>query len=306
MSYTVTRYSDATALLAAAEPFLLQHEALNGLLLSAARTQQRAAPRRRRRPLYVTVTGPAGPTLVALTSAGQRLLLADNHASSDKALDALVAALRDEPRALTTVFAEETLARRFVSRYATAIGQQTTLVERQQLLELTAVALPPRLPQGRLRAATIRESDLLADWLTAFQDETAGHAGGDDSGDDRHAVDIIVDGLIARKDVYVWDVGSGTRSRPVAMAARARPTARGIALSLVYTPPEERRRGYATACVAHLSHLLLDDAWAFCTLLADPARVSTETFLGRIGYRPVADFAAYRFDPPLAEVAQGR
>ena len=305
MSYTVTRYGDTTALLAAAEPFLLQREALNGLLLSAARTQQRAAPRRRR-PLYATVTGPAGPALVALTSAGQRLLLADNHAASDGALDALVAALRHEPRTLTTVFAEKTLARRFVSRYATAAGQPTTLIERRQLLELTAVVLPPQLPQGRLRAATVRESDLLADWLTAFQDETTGHAGGDDPGDGRHAVDIIVDGLIARKDVYVWDAGNSARPRPVAMAARARPTARGIALTLVYTPPEERRRGYATACVAHLSRLLLDDAWAFCTLLADPARVSTETFLGRIGYRPVADFAAYRFDAPLTEVAQGR
>ena len=305
MSYTVTRYGDATALLAAAEPFLLQREALNGLLLSAARTQQRAAPRRRR-PLFATVTGPAGPALVALTSAGQRLLLADNHAASDGALDALVAALGHEPRTLTTVFAEETLARRFVSRYATAVGQQTTLIERRQLLELTAVVLPPQLPKGQLRAATVRESDLLGDWLTAFQDETTGHAGGDDPGDGRHAVDIIVDGLIARKDVYVWDAGNSARPRPVATAARARPTARGIALTLVYTPPEERRRGYATACVAHLSRLLLDDAWAFCTLLADPARVSTETFLGRIGYRPVADFAAYRFDTPLIEVAQGR
>ena len=33
MSYTVTRHDDATALLAAAEPFLLQREAHNSLIL---------------------------------------------------------------------------------------------------------------------------------------------------------------------------------------------------------------------------------------------------------------------------------
>jgi len=296
MSYTVTRYEDATALLAAAEPFLLQREAYNSLILGVARTMTRgpraeSAPRRRRS-LYLTVSGPTGPALVGLSSAGGRLLLADDRAASDAALDALVAALQAAPGAIPTLFAEENLARRFAERWTQATGQAATRIERQQLLQLTAVTMPPDGPPGRLRPATVRESDLLADWLMDFQGITGRHDAGD-----RHAACVLVDGLLARKDLYVWDTGDKSAPRPVSMAARGRATARGVAVSLVYTPPEERGRGYATACVAHLSRLLLDSDWQFCTLSTDEANETTKTLCARIGYQPIAAFTAYRFDP---------
>jgi predicted GNAT family acetyltransferase len=304
MSYTATRHDDATALLSAAEPFLLQREALNSLMLGVARAQQHAAraqqhataPRRRRPPLFLTVAGPTGPALVALSSAGRRLLLADNQAATGEALDTLVGALAATPRAVPVVFAHETLARRFAERWSAATGQATSLVERQRLLEATAVTLPPDVPAGRLRPATVRESDLLGAWLMAFQDSTAHHDAGD-----RHAAGILVDGLLARKDLFVWDVGDRRQPRPVAMAARSRPTARGIAISLVYTPPEERNRGYATACVAHLSQQLLDSDWQFCTLFADKANEAADALYSRIGYKPIADFVAYRFELPPSD-----
>ncbi len=297
MSYTVTRHDDATALLAAAEPFLLQREALNSLILGAARAAERgAAPRRRRPPLCLTVSGPTGPALVALSSAGRRLLLADNEAATDEALDTLVAALAATPRAVPDVFAHQALARRFAERWSAAIGQSARLIEQQHLFEATAIALPPITLTGRLRPATVRESDVLSDWLMAFQDSTTHHDAGD-----RHAAGILVDGLLARKDLYVWDVGDRRAPRPVTMAARSRPSARGIAISLVYTPPEERGRGYAAACVAHLSQLLLDSNWQFCTLFADATNAAASVVFERIGYKPIADFVAYRFDtPPIA------
>jgi predicted GNAT family acetyltransferase len=300
MSYTVTRHDDATALLAAAEPFLLQREALNSLILGVARAQQRgtAVPRRRRPPLFLTVAGSTGPVLVALSSAGRRLLLADNETATDEALDTLVEALAATPRAVPDVLAHQALARRFAERWSAATGQSATLSEHQRLFEATAVTLPPNCPAGRLRPATVRESDVLGDWLMAFQDSTAHHDAGD-----RHAAGILVDGLLARKDLYVWDVGDRRTPRPVTMAARSRPTARGIAVSLVYTPPEERGRGYATACVAHLSQLLLNSDWHFCTLFTDATNAAANAIYGRIGYRPIADFAAYRFAPPPSDSA---
>ena len=300
MSYTVTRHDDATALLAAAEPFLLQREAHNSLILGVARSAARgsraeSAPRRRRPPLYFTVSGPTGPALVALSSAGRRLLLADDNVVDDTALDTLVATLRAAPDAVPTLFAEESLARRFTERWTAATGQTATLIERQRLLQLTAVTIPPDYPAGHLRPATVRESDLLGDWLMAFQNSTGHHDAGD-----RQATGILVDGLLARKDLYVWDVGDRHAPRPVTMAARGRPTDRGIAISLVYTPPEERDRGYATACVAHLSQLLLAGGRHFCTLFVDAANATAGELYGRIGYQPIAGFAAYRFDPPPA------
>ncbi len=296
MNYIVTRQHDATALLAAVEPFLLQREAHHSLILGTARAQQRGARAepapRRRRSLYLTVSGPTGPALVALSSAGRRLLLADDGAAEDAALDALVAALHAAPGVIPTVFAEDGLARRFAKRWTAASGQPATLVERQHLLQLTAVTIPPDCPPGRLRPATVRESDLLGDWLMALQGITGHHDAGD-----RLAAGVLVDGLLARKDLYVWEAGDGEAPRPVSMAARGRTTARGVAVNLVYTPPGERSRGYATACVAHLSRQLLESGWQFCTLFAGEANVAIRTLCDRIGYEPIADFTAYRFDP---------
>lgn len=300
MSYTVTRHNGATALLAAAEPFLLQREAHNSLILGVARAQQRGGRAdsgpRRRRSLYLTVSGPAGPALVALSSAGRRLLLADDGAADDAALEALVAALHAAPGVIPTLFAEENLARRFAERWTRVTGQAASIIERQQLLQLTVVTIPPDCPPGRLRPATVRESDVLGDWLMDFQGITGHHDVGD-----RHAAGVLVDGLLARKDLYVWDAGDNATPRPVSMAARGRATARGVAVNLVYTPPEERGHGYATACVTHLSRLLLESDWQFCTLFTDEANEAINTLCARIGYHPIAAFTAYCFDAPQSD-----
>ena len=296
MSYTVTRHDDATALLAAAEPFLLQREALNSLILCVARSSargSRAEPAaRRRRPLYLTVSGPGGPTLIARSTAGKRLLLAGDGAPKDAALAALIAALRAGPGIVPALFAQESLALRFAKQWSAVSGRTPAVIERQRLLQVAAVTLPSDCPPGRLRPATVRESDLLGDWLMAFQHGTGHHDAGD-----RYATGVLIDGLLARKDLYVWDVGDRQTPRPVAMAARGRPTARGIAISHVFTPPEERGHGYAAACVAHLSQLLLASDWQFCTLFVDTANEAAGVY-DQIGYQHLADFAAYQFDPP--------
>jgi hypothetical protein len=59
---------------------------------------------------------------------------------------------------------------------------------------------------------------------------------------------------IIKKDcLYVWENGE-----VVSMADLRRETAHGIAVSLVYTPPRWRNRGYATSCVAQLTHWIFE------------------------------------------------
>lgn len=77
------------------------------------------------------------------------------------------------------------------------------------------------------------------------------------------------------------------------MAASARPTKRAIAVNGVYTPPRWRRHGYATACVAALSEILLRRGFAFCVLYTDLANPTSNGIYTRIGYRPVRDFLMY-------------
>ena len=294
MTFTASRHADATEFLAAAEPFLMEHEALHSMILGVARTQQRQVmPRRRHLPLYLTVGSPTGPSLAALMSSSQKFLLAAEAPPHDEALAALVSHLSNAGVSLPGVFGEEMLAGRFASLWAAAAGCQPTPTFQQRLHKLTAAVLPPQPPIGQLRPATVRESELLAGWVLDFQIEALPQEAGD-----LDSARIMVDGLLGRKDLYVWEAVDGDKTRVVSMAARARPTQRGIAINLVYTPPSERRRGYATVLVAHLSRLLLDAGWQFCTLFTDQANATANSLYARIGYHPIADFIEYRFNRP--------
>jgi predicted GNAT family acetyltransferase len=62
-----------------------------------------------------------------------------------------------------------------------------------------------------------------------------------------------------------------------------------VRVNFVYSPPEFRGRGYATACVTALTRQLLDEGRAFCCLYADRANPTSTGIYERIGYRPIGD-----------------
>ena len=95
---------------------------------------------------------------------------------------------------------------------------------------------------------------------------------------------------IANRDIYIWEDGCSA-----CMAAQTRPTAHGIGVSLVYTPADLRRKGYASASVAALSQMLLDSGRSFCALFADLANPTVNHIYQAIGYVPVADWESYVF-----------
>jgi len=301
MGLTVIRYGGAAEFLAAAEPYLLEREALNSLLLGVARAQRRQATRsrgshpasalRRRLPAaYLLVGNERGPLLAGITSGPRKFMLAANEAAGDEAIAALVRQLLPTHRAMPSVFGPAELTGRFAAQWRAATGCVVAPGLRQRLFKLEQVTFPPSLPEGQLRAATDDDSELLAEWVLSFQLEAVPNDAGD-----RDSARIIVEQLVRNRDLFVWEIGHG--ARPAAMAARARPTARGVAVNLVYTPPEERRHGYATACVAYLSQLLLQSGWSFCTLFTDRGNATANHIYERLGYAPIADFDEYRFTP---------
>ena len=81
--------------------------------------------------------------------------------------------------------------------------------------------------------------------------------------------------------------------KPVSMA-RSIPTAFCGRLNYVYTPPELRRKGFATECVAKLSQKLLEEH-DYCVLFTDLANPTSNSIYQKIGYRPVMDVDLYKF-----------
>ena len=73
------------------------------------------------------------------------------------------------------------------------------------------------------------------------------------------------------------------------MAVAKGATRNGIRIGYVYTPPESRARGYASALVAAVSQKMLDEGFAFCVLYTDLSNPTSNAIYARVGYEPVAD-----------------
>jgi hypothetical protein len=91
---------------------------------------------------------------------------------------------------------------------------------------------------------------------------------------------------VEKQRVFVWDDEGAT-----SMAVVAGRTGRSVRISIVYTPPEHRRRGYASAGVADLTQRLLKEGAAFCSIITDATNPTSNKIYQAIGYQFVCDMA---------------
>ena len=140
---------------------------------------------------------------------------------------------------------------------------------------------------GSFRRPTESDRDLLVRWVDAFAAEALGPIERLDAADwvDRYYATPSRGG-------YLWEDGG----IPVSFAAYGNPTAHGIRIGPVYTPPEHRGWGYASACVATLSQHLLESGRSFCYLFTDLANPTSNAIYQKIGYNPVNDVDVYEFE----------
>jgi len=212
------------------------------------------------------------------------LLLYCESADLSAALTPIVQALRAAGRALPGVMGKPPVVRAFASAWAAETGVRFQLRMRQRVYELRRV-IPPPTVSGRLRRARRADLPRLRRWVYEFQEESFGNG-------EREQAERIARARMTEQSVYMWDDG-----QPVSLAGQARPTRRGITVSLVYTPREFRRRGYASALVATLSQQLLDGGRQFCTLFTDLANPTSNHIYQAIGYEPVCDVDVVTFEP---------
>lgn len=153
-----------------------------------------------------------------------------------------------------------------------------------RLFELTELVAPREVP-GRLRAATLDDIDLARDWDDRFLHDADVQAGRVPApageGVERDDLRRRIEG----GSYWFWLDGTGARVNLTA----ASPPAFGVArIGPVYTPPEQRRNGYAGAAVAAVSRLLLDAGSRVC-LYTDQANPTSNGIYRALGYRPVVD-----------------
>lgn len=288
----VLRPDDPRAFLTLAEPLLARDtdaEARHNLMLGIAGTIAKDPTLYPRFHLWVVVDD-EGPVAAALQTPPHNLVVADP--ASDRALDVLLDAVRAEGLELPGVVGNVPHVHPTAARLAAAAGRTARVALRQGVYALTALHRVPETPGG-YRAATRADRGLLMRWLTAFGDEAFA---ADDVGSpnrDRERLSRILDARLADPDSNLWFWEDA--DQPVSLAGSSGRTPSGIRVGPVYTPPEHRRRGYATALVAALTAWLLEQGHRTCFLYTDLANPTSNAIYERIGYERVCEAVEYRF-----------
>lgn len=167
-------------------------------------------------------------------------------------------------------------------------GKEACLEMALRTYKLTRVEPVSGVP-GQPRLVNENDRELLLEWYAGFH---------------RDSMDTEPNPSLVRKQVtryleadpqlrgmMIWEV----EGKPVSMAGYAGPTPHGIRVGAVYTPPDQRRKGYASACTASLSQHLLDQGFQFCFLFTDLTNPTSNHIYQQIGYRPVCDVDRYLF-----------
>ena len=269
----VTRFPDPRSFLARAEPFLLRAEVENNLMLGIAGT-----PRYFGADAYLaTVDRDGAVAACAIRTPPFKAVIT---AGEPAALDCLVTDLAERYPDLAQVHGPEPAVSHFAGVWSKRTGVPSMQGTRHRLFEIREVSRVASGVGGALRPATERDLATIIAWTTAFIAEALP---GDPLDPETHAADAI-----AMRRLSVWEDGA-----PVSMAGWAGKTPRGVRVTFVYTPPEFRGRGYATACVSALTQQLLNGGLAYCCLYADRSNPTSMGIYQKMGYRAVGDSSDY-------------
>jgi len=286
MPLIVQRHALVDEFLAAAGPFLEQHEAENNLLFGIS-SAIRVTPElfADDPPRFASVADDGGRIVAAtLRTPPHNLVL--SWTDDMKAVDALVDALGSE--SLPGLLGPTGAAARFTAGWTDATGQTAAIEVAERIFRLMRVIPPDRPPPGSWRLAEPRDRDLITSWVVAFSEEAVPEA---PPIPDPAAV---ADRWIARAGRlgYLWEDGGAV----VSMVGASGETPNGIRIGPVYTPPALRGRGYASSLTVAASADQLVRGRRFCFLFTDLANPTSNKIYRAIGYEPVCDVDQVRFD----------
>ena len=277
----VRRAPDVEHFLERAGDFLAAREAEHNLLLGLM-SRLRRNPRFYGEDPYFAVAEADGATVAAaLRTPPHNLILSE--VDDARAIDAFAEDAHGAFGALPGLLGPTDAAAAFVGSWSRLTGARARLSRAERIYRAAGVSVPTPV-EGAMRAFAPADRAVAARWLAAFVEETGIPNGGGEE-------------ILARRldepdgGIVVWDAEG-----PVSLAGFGGPTPNGIRIGPVYTPPELRGRGYASALVAALTQSLLDGGRRFCFLFTDLANPTSNSIYQRIGYRPVTDVDEWVFE----------
>ncbi len=283
-TFQFNEYPDASSFLKDTRPTLEAEEVLNNLLIGIAeRVEDNPQAFGEERPYMATLKQQDSLAAVCLMTPPHRLITYFPETGDDRRFSVLVQHLIATPRSFPGLIGPKATTLKLAQAWTKETGIKFNLEMDQGVYALKRV-VHPASPGGQMVQAAVDHTDLLLDWAKRFfEDLLPGEL-------NQHNLDLVQEN-IAQGSFFVW-----MTDQPVSMAARSRPTRRGECVNFVYTPPQFRRRGYASALVASLSQHLLEQGKSYCTLFTDFANPTSNHIYQEVGYQPVGNFIMLGFD----------
>ncbi len=275
-------YDTAAGFLFNTEKYLIKDEARYGLIMGIARVVENNPHRYGQdAPWFCTIGTGVEINAVAMRTPPHMVIAAYFSGDIGAIAEELVIAVSHKYKTVPGVLGDKELADAFTEGWCRQRGTGVTHTMAQRIFRLDKVN-DVRLSPGKLRVATMADKELVKKWAHAFYIDTFGEAGNRPESDITPALTLGW--------VFLWE-----DEKPVSMAIKARPTDKGMSVGGVYTPPELRRKGYATSCVAELSRNILQSGKEFCMLYTDLANPTSNSIYKKIGYEEVCDSVQYTF-----------
>jgi predicted GNAT family acetyltransferase len=226
----------------------------------------------------IALRTPPFPVLIALTPGAAnreaaRLLVAELH----RVFGAEIAGFNADAR----------IGPPYVEAWAELTGVEAVVHMQLRIFKCSAVKPTARVA-GIGRSATTGDRGVLETMATGFYRDAL-----PDEYDPKTVETFVERNLTAhpsQRGLLLWDVNGEV----VSMAAYTGPTLHGIRIGAVYTPPEHRSHGYASACVAELTRQLLQQGREFCFLFTDLSNPTSNKIYREIGYEPVSDHVYWK------------
>jgi uncharacterized protein len=281
----IERFDDPARFFARVGDFLGRHEAEHNLMLGFRGPLERD-------PHYF---GDEDPFLAAVVEGNEVVAAAARtpphnlvlSRASDAGVDALVGELVAVGAELPGVGGPVEPSERFARLWSAAAGVTPRLAVAERLYEATEV-FPPRDVSGEMRPCAEDDRRTVVAWMSAFFAEALPGAPAQDT--DRFVTRRLGD---PGQGLVIWDDDGA-----VSLAGYGGATPTGIRIGPVYTPPELRRKGYATALTAALTEELLAAGRRSCFLFTDAANATANSIYQQIGYRHLGNVSRWAFDRP--------
>jgi uncharacterized protein len=279
----IVQLDDAAEFIERAGPLLLADEARHNLILGLAATL-REQPDLYPEHLLWLVEAEGEVIGAALQTPPYRLVLA--RPARPGVLEALAEAIDDIPGVVGAHPEVDEFAAAWTAKTGTTL--RTGMAQGIYALERV---VPPQPVSGAARAAGGRDRELLWGWLNAFIVEGLGEDA------DPARVERMLEQRLdvgPESGLVLWEDGG----EPVSLTGFGPSTSTGTRIGPVYTPSGLRRRGYASALVAHVSQERLAAGRRFCFLYTDLANPTSNRIYVALGYERVCDSLELEFVEP--------